>query len=75
MCSSDLFFAAWATPCLHDSYTGLRTDTNCQVMDMQGKLIPGLFCAGESQGGIKSHGLGRCIVTGYIAGKEAAKSA
>jgi succinate dehydrogenase/fumarate reductase flavoprotein subunit len=69
------FFAAWATPCLHDSYTGLRTDTNCQVMDMQGKLIPGLFCAGESQGGIKSHGLGRCIVTGYIAGKEAAKSA
>jgi hypothetical protein len=69
------FYAAWATPCLHDSYTGLRTNTNCQVMDMQGKLIPGLFCAGESQGGIKSHGLGRCIVTGRIAGMEAARSA
>ena len=69
------FFAAWATPCLHDSYTGLRTNTNCQVMDMSGKLIPGLFCAGESQGGIKSHGLGRCIVTGRIAGMEAARSA
>ena len=68
------FYAAWATPCLHDSYTGLRTNTNCQVMDMQGKLIPGLFCAGESQGGIKSHGLGRCIVTGRIAGMEAARS-
>jgi urocanate reductase len=69
------FYAAWATPCLHDSYTGLRTNTNCQVMDMQGKLIAGLFCAGESQGGIKSHGLGRCIVTGRIAGMEAARSA
>ncbi len=69
------YFAAWATPCLHDSYTGLRTNTNCQVMDMRGKLVPGLFCAGESQGGIKSHGLGRCIVTGRIAGMEAARSA
>jgi urocanate reductase len=68
------FFAAWATPCLHDSYTGLRTNPSCQVMDMQGRLIPGLFCAGESQGGIKSHGLGRCIVTGRVAGMEAAKS-
>jgi hypothetical protein len=68
------FYAAWATPCLHDSYTGLRTNTNCQVMDMQGKLIPGLFCAGETQGGIKSHGLGRCIVTGRVAGLEAARS-
>jgi hypothetical protein len=29
------FYAAWATPCLHDSYTGLRTNTNCQVTDMQ----------------------------------------
>ena len=68
------FYAAWATPCLHDSYTGLRTNTNCQVMDMQGKPIAGLFCAGETQGGIKSHGLGRCIVTGRIAGMEAARS-
>src|SRR5262249_47401448 len=62
------FFAAWATPCLHDSYTGLRTDANCQVMDMHGRLIPGLYCAGESQGGIKGHGLGRCLVTGRVAG-------
>ncbi len=67
------FYAAWATPCLHDSYTGLRTNTNCQVMDMQGRLIPGLFAAGETQGGIKSHGLGRCIVTGRVAGMEAAR--
>ena len=68
------FYAAWATPCLHDSYTGLRTNPSCQVMDMQGKLIPGLFAAGETQGGIKIHGLGRCIVTGRIAGMEAGRS-
>ena len=23
------FYAAWATPILHDTLTGIRTDTNC----------------------------------------------
>ena len=68
------FYATWSTPVLHDSYTGLRTDTNCQVMDISGALIPGLYCAGESQGGFRSHGLGRCTVFGRVAGMEAARS-
>jgi succinate dehydrogenase/fumarate reductase flavoprotein subunit len=68
------FYAAWATPCLHDSDTGLRTNTDCQVMDTQGQVMPGLYCAGESQGGFSQHGLGRCIVFGRIAGMNAAKS-
>jgi hypothetical protein len=64
------FYAAWSTPVLHDSYTGLRATPNCEVVDTSGKVIPGLYVAGESLGGIKQHGLGRCIVTGRIAGKE-----
>lgn len=68
------FHAAWATPSLHDSVTGLRTDTRCQVADSRGEGIPGLYCAGEAQGGFGLHGLGRCIVFGRIAGMEAAKS-
>lgn len=64
------FYAAWSTPVLHDSYTGLRANSNCQVLDLEGKEIPGLYVAGESLGGIKQHGLGRCIVTGRIAAKE-----
>jgi succinate dehydrogenase/fumarate reductase flavoprotein subunit len=67
------FYAAWATPILHDTLTGLRTDTNSQVIDNRGEIIPGLYCAGESQGGFAQHGLTRCIVFGRIAGRHAAR--
>jgi succinate dehydrogenase/fumarate reductase flavoprotein subunit len=67
------FHAAWATPILHDSLTGLRTDTHGQVIDVRGEVIPGLYCAGESQGGFAQHGLGRCLVFGRIAGRHAAQ--
>jgi urocanate reductase len=65
------FYAAWSTPILHDSLTGLRTNGRAQVLDMQGQVIPGLYCAGESQGGFAQHGLGRAIVFGRIAGRHA----
>jgi succinate dehydrogenase/fumarate reductase flavoprotein subunit len=68
------FYAAWSTPILHDSLCGLRTNAKAQVLDMQGQVIPGLYCAGESQGGFAQHGLGRAIVFGRIAGREAARS-
>ena len=68
------FYAAWATPSLHDSLTGLRTNTDAEVVDARGEVIPGLYCAGEAQGGFAQHGLGRCIVFGRIAGMHAAKS-
>jgi succinate dehydrogenase/fumarate reductase flavoprotein subunit len=67
------FYAAWATPCLHDSLAGLRTNTDAQVLDVRGQVIPGLYCAGETQGGFALHGLGRSIVFGRIAGARAAK--
>ena len=66
------FYAAWATPILHDSLTGLRTNSKAQVLDIHGQVIPGLYCAGESQGGFAQHGLGRCLVFGRIAGRHAA---
>jgi len=68
------FYAAWSTPILHDSLCGLRTNAKAQTLDMQGQVIPGLYCAGESQGGFAQHGLGRAIVFGRIAGREAARS-
>ena len=67
------FYAAWATPILHDTLTGLRTDTHAQVIDTRGSIIAGLYCAGESQGGFAQHGLGRCLVFGRIAGRHAAQ--
>jgi len=69
------YYAAWSTPVLHDSYTGLRATPNCQVVDLVGQPIPGLYVAGESLGGIYQHGLGRCIVTGRIAGMECVRAA
>ena len=42
------FYAAWATPNVHDTRSGLRINAKCQVMDMNGQVIPGLYCAGES---------------------------
>ena len=66
------FYAAWATPLIHDTRAGLRINARCQVVDMQGQVIPGLYCGGESAGGFNQHGLGRCTAQGYIAGKNAA---
>jgi len=67
------FYAAWSTPILHDTLTGLRTNTNTEVVDIRGEVIPGLYCAGESQGGFAQHGLARCLVFGRVAGRHAAQ--
>jgi succinate dehydrogenase/fumarate reductase flavoprotein subunit len=66
------FYAAWATPVIHDTRTGLRINARCQVVDLDGHVIPGLYCGGESAGGFSQHGLARCAVQGLIAGKYAA---
>jgi succinate dehydrogenase/fumarate reductase flavoprotein subunit len=66
------FYAAWATPVIHDTRAGLRINARCQVIDMNGEAIPGLYCGGESAGGFSMHGLPRAIVQGLIAGRNAA---
>jgi hypothetical protein len=66
------FYAAWSTPILHDCLSGLRINTKCQVMDIHGKVIPGLYACGESAGGFALHGLPRVTVFGRVAGREAA---
>jgi len=67
------FFAAWTTPILHDTLSGLHTNTNGQVIDRKGEVIAGLYCAGESMGGFAQHGLARCIIFGRVAARHAAK--
>ncbi len=66
------FYAAWNTPVVHDTRSGIRINGKAQVIDFGGQVIPGLYCGGESAGGWNQHGLGRCAVQGYIAGKAAA---
>ncbi len=67
-------YAAWSTPILHDTLTGLRITSKAEVVDRRGEAIPGIYCAGESAGGFALHGLPRCTVFGRIAGREAANA-
>jgi succinate dehydrogenase/fumarate reductase flavoprotein subunit len=67
------FYAAWATPPLHDVMSGLRVNVNAQVMDMHGQVIPGLYAAGESGSAISMHGLAKGAVFGRLAALHAAK--
>jgi hypothetical protein len=69
------FYAAWSTPILHDTLTGLRTNTDAEVIDTRGEVIQGLYSAGECQGGFAQHGLARCLVFGRIAGRHASRRA
>jgi succinate dehydrogenase/fumarate reductase flavoprotein subunit len=69
------FYAAWATPVIHDTRAGLRINARCQVLAMNGAAIPGLYCGGESAGGFSMHGLPRALCQGFIAGRNAAGKA
>jgi succinate dehydrogenase/fumarate reductase flavoprotein subunit len=65
------FYAAWATPNVHDTCAGLRINARCEVVDMTGAVIAGLYCGGESAGGFSQHGLARATCQGLIAGTDA----
>ena len=66
------FFAAWHTPAIHDSYTGIRMSPSAEVLDLHGKVIPGLYVCGDSSGGFCQHGLCHAATFGRIAGFHAA---
>lgn len=66
------FYAAWATPTLHDVYSGIRINTTGQVIDLNGQVIPGLYAAGENASGMAQHGLAKSILFGRLAGIHAA---
>jgi hypothetical protein len=67
------FYAAWHTPALHDSHTGIRINTSAQVLDLRGEPIPALYACGDSSGGFGQHGICRAATFGRIAGFVHAK--
>ena len=56
------FYAASQMIIWHDSFGGLRINGKTQVIDLEGKVIPGLYSGGEASGGGNQHGLGRVLV-------------
>ncbi|MGE5630420.1 MAG: flavocytochrome c [Caulobacteraceae bacterium] len=72
------FYAGARVPTVHHTMGGIEINTSAQVLDKSGKVIPGLYAAGETTGGI--HGSNRLggnavpdtVVFGRIAGASAA---
>ena len=72
------WYACQKVPTVHHTMGGLEINTKAQVLDANGKVIPGLYAAGEATGG--THGAVRmgtnaildCLVNGRAAGKAAA---
>ena len=75
------YYAVKVTAGIHHTMGGLQINTNTEVIDVNGSVIPGLFAAGEITGGI--HGANRLggnavadfVVFGRIAGAAAAEYA
>jgi tricarballylate dehydrogenase len=73
-------FSAYQTTCgITFTFGGLKIDTDAQVIDDDGDVIPGLFAAGELVGGLfyfnypGGTGLTSGAVFGKIAGQQAAQ--
>ena len=72
------FYAGYGIARVHYTMGGVEINEHCQVLDTSGRVIPGLFAAGEVTGGI--HGANRLggnaiteiITFGRIAGASAA---
>ena len=71
------FYATPRAPSIHHTMGGLQFSTNAQVLDKNGKPIPGLYAAGEVTGGIHgSNRLGGNATADVLTfGRIAAKSA
>ena len=75
------FYLMKAVPGVHHTMGGLEINTDGQVLDTNGKVIKGLYSAGEVTGGIHgnnrlgSAALADIIVFGRVTGKNAAEEA
>ena len=74
------YYAINVEPVIHHTMGGIKINAQAEVVNQNGKAIPGLYAAGEVTGGV--HGGNRLggnavadiIVFGQIAGTSAAQS-
>ena len=75
--ASPPFYAIEVEPAVHHTMGGLKINSRAQVLNASGKIIPGLYAAGEVTGGI--HGAnrlgGNAVADICVFGKIAADSA
>lgn len=74
------YYATAMVPAVHHTMGGIEINRNAEVLNKSGKVIPGLYAAGEVTGGVHGsnrvggNGIADVIVFGRIAGTNAAKS-
>ncbi|MCR5605265.1 MAG: flavocytochrome c [Treponema sp.] len=71
------YYAVEVGPAIHHTMGGLKINTNAEVLDKNGNLIPGLFAAGEVTGGVHGGNRlgGNAVADITIFGKIAGDSA
>merc|ERR1712070_262320 len=77
--ATEPYYAAIITPIIHYCMGGLEITAKSEVVGAGGKIIPGLYAAGEVMGGV--HGNNRlggnslldCVVFGRVSGKACAQ--
>lgn len=71
-------YAIPVTPAVHHTMGGIKINTNAEVINKDGNVIPGLFAAGEVTGGVHGgnrlggNALADIVTYGRTAGKNAA---
>ncbi len=59
------------------THTGLRINADAEVIGVNGRPLPGLFCAGECAGGVMKYyaGGGNSLLSGFVFGRIAGRNA
>jgi flavocytochrome c len=76
---NDEYHVAIVTPVIHYCMGGIQMNDGAECLNKDGKVIPGLFVAGEAMGGV--HGKNRlggnslldCVVFGRVSGRSSAR--
>ncbi len=69
------FYALMVQPSITFTFGGVRTNTEGEALDPDGRPIPGLYAAGADIGGLSNYGYAGGLAPGYITGRWAGRSA
>ena len=73
------WYVSRLSPKVHHCMGGILTTPKAEVINVMGRVIPGLYAAGEATGGVHgavrlgSNAITDCIANGRIAGREVSK--
>jgi succinate dehydrogenase/fumarate reductase flavoprotein subunit len=70
-CENPPFYAVPVRPGITFTEGGVRVNTNCQAVDRNGAVIPGLFVAGADVGAVSVEGYIGGLATGLVTGLRA----